>query len=58
MGHVGLTPQAVNALGGRRSRGHAPDERDKIMRDGIAIAAAGAFSVVIGGGLPRASRAS
>jgi 3-methyl-2-oxobutanoate hydroxymethyltransferase len=49
MGHVGLTPQAVNALGGYRSRGHAPAERDKIMRDGIAIAEAGAFSLVIEG---------
>jgi len=49
MGHVGLTPQAVNALGGYRSRGHAKVERDKIMRDGIAIAEAGAFSLVIEG---------
>jgi 3-methyl-2-oxobutanoate hydroxymethyltransferase len=49
MGHVGLTPQAVNALGGYRSRGHAAAERDKIMRDGIAIAEAGAFALVIEG---------
>jgi 3-methyl-2-oxobutanoate hydroxymethyltransferase len=49
MGHVGLTPQAVNALGGYRSRGHGKTERDKIMRDGIAIAEAGAFSLVIEG---------
>jgi len=49
MGHVGLTPQAVNALGGYRSRGHAAGEHDKIMRDGIAIAEAGAFSLVIEG---------
>jgi 3-methyl-2-oxobutanoate hydroxymethyltransferase len=49
MGHVGLTPQAVNALGGYRSRGHAPDEHKKIVRDGIAIAEAGAFSLVIEG---------
>src|SRR5467141_4540911 len=49
MGHVGLTPQAVNALGGYRSRGHAPEEHDKIMRDGAAIAAAGAFSQGIEG---------
>jgi 3-methyl-2-oxobutanoate hydroxymethyltransferase len=49
MGHVGLTPQAVNALGGYRSRGHAQKERDKILRDGIAIAEAGAFSLVIEG---------
>jgi 3-methyl-2-oxobutanoate hydroxymethyltransferase len=49
MGHVGLTPQAVNALGGYRSRGHRAAERDKIMRDGRAIAEAGAFSLVIEG---------
>jgi 3-methyl-2-oxobutanoate hydroxymethyltransferase len=34
----------------RTGRGHAPDERDKIMRDGVAIAEAGAFSLVIEGG--------
>jgi 3-methyl-2-oxobutanoate hydroxymethyltransferase len=49
MGHVGLTPQAVNALGGYRSRGHADAERDKIVKDGVAIAEAGAFSLVIEG---------
>ena len=49
MGHVGLTPQAVNALGGYRSRGHEAGERDKILRDGVAIAEAGAFSLVIEG---------
>jgi len=49
MGHVGLTPQAVNALGGYRSRGHRAAERDKILRDGVAIAEAGAFSLVIEG---------
>src|SRR5439155_2527141 len=49
MGHVGLTPQSVNALGGYRSRGHMPGEHDKIMRDGIAIAEGGAFSLVIEG---------
>ena len=49
MGHVGLTAQAVNALGGYRSRGHAPKEHDKIMRDGVAITAAGAFALVIEG---------
>jgi 3-methyl-2-oxobutanoate hydroxymethyltransferase len=49
MGHVGLTPQAVNALGGYRSRGHAAPERDKIMQGGVAIAEAGAFSLVIEG---------
>ena len=49
MGHVGLTPQAVNALGGYRSRGHDERERGKILRDGAAIAEAGAFSLVVEG---------
>jgi len=49
IGHVGLTPQAVNVLGGYRSRGHAAGERDRIMRDGLAIAEAGAFALVIEG---------
>ena len=49
MGHVGLTPQAVNQLGGYRSRGHQGEEQRKIMADGTAIAKAGAFSLVIEG---------
>ena len=49
MGHVGLTPQAVNQLGGYRSRGHQGEEQRKIMADGVAIAKAGAFSLVIEG---------
>ena len=49
MGHVGLTPQSVNALGGYRSRGHGAVEHDKILRDGVRIAEAGVFSLVIEG---------
>ncbi len=49
MGHVGLTPQSVNALGGYRSRGHETGERRKILADGVAIADAGAFSIVVEG---------
>jgi 3-methyl-2-oxobutanoate hydroxymethyltransferase len=49
MGHVGLTPQAVNQLGGYRSRGHETAERRKILADGVAIADAGAYSLVIEG---------
>src|SRR5580658_7671047 len=49
MGHVGLTPQAVNQLGGYRSRGHDADERGKIIADGVAIAQAGTFSLVVEG---------
>ncbi|MEO5867020.1 MAG: 3-methyl-2-oxobutanoate hydroxymethyltransferase [Sphingomonas sp.] len=49
MGHVGLTPQAVNTLGGYGARGRTQEEASKIIDDGRAIAAAGAFSLVIEG---------
>ncbi|WP_029014154.1 3-methyl-2-oxobutanoate hydroxymethyltransferase [Niveispirillum irakense] len=49
MGHVGLTPQAVNALGGYRARGRSDAEQRKIIGDARAIADAGAFSIVVEG---------
>lgn len=49
MGHVGLTPQAVNALGGYGARGRTQEEATKIIDDATAIAKAGAFSLVIEG---------
>jgi 3-methyl-2-oxobutanoate hydroxymethyltransferase len=49
VGHVGLTPQAVNALGGYGARGRSQAEAAKILDDGRAIAAAGAFALVIEG---------
>src|SRR3546814_9046684 len=49
MGHVGLTPQAVNMLGGYGARGRSQEEASKIIDDGKAIAAAGAFSLVVEG---------
>jgi len=49
MGHVGLTPQAVNALGGYRARGRDASEADRILDDARAIAGAGAFSLVVEG---------
>jgi len=49
MGHVGLTPQSVNMLGGYKARGKASDEATSIMADAIAIAEAGAFSLVVEG---------
>jgi len=49
MGHVGLTPQAVNVLGGYGARGRSPEEADKILRDARAIDQAGAFSIVVEG---------
>ena len=49
IGHVGLTPQAVNALGGYGTRGRTQAEADKIVADAKAIDAAGAFAMVIEG---------
>ena len=49
MGHVGLTPQAVNTLGGYGARGRSEAEAKKIVEDATAIAEAGAFSLVIEG---------
>ncbi|RFC64500.1 3-methyl-2-oxobutanoate hydroxymethyltransferase [Fulvimarina endophytica] len=47
--HVGLTPQAVNALGGFKSQGHDAAAREKILADARAVEAAGAFAVVVEG---------
>ncbi|MET0137692.1 MAG: 3-methyl-2-oxobutanoate hydroxymethyltransferase [Sphingobium sp.] len=49
MAHIGLTPQAVNALGGYGARGKSQQEHDKILSDAQAVADAGAFAVVIEG---------
>ncbi len=49
MGHVGLTPQAVNALGGYGARGRSDAEADKIVNDARVVADAGAFAIVIEG---------
>src|SRR3546814_19007703 len=47
--HVGLTPQAVNALGGYGARGKSDAAAEKIVRDARAVDAAGCFLLVIEG---------
>ncbi len=49
MGHVGLRPQAVNVDGGFRAKGRTQSERDAILEEAEATAAAGAFAIVIEG---------
>ena len=49
MGHVGLTPQAVNVLGGYMARGRDDAEADKIIADARALDQAGAFAIVVEG---------
>jgi 3-methyl-2-oxobutanoate hydroxymethyltransferase len=46
MAHVGLTPQAVNTLGGYKVQGRG-DDAERILRDALAVAGAGAFSIVL-----------
>jgi 3-methyl-2-oxobutanoate hydroxymethyltransferase len=47
MGHVGLTPQSVNALGGYRVQGKTAASADQLLRDAHAVEAAGAFAIVL-----------
>jgi 3-methyl-2-oxobutanoate hydroxymethyltransferase len=47
MAHVGLTPQSINVLGSFRAQGREEADWARIEEDTIAVAQAGAFSVVI-----------
>jgi 3-methyl-2-oxobutanoate hydroxymethyltransferase len=47
MGHVGLTPQSVNALGGYRVQGKTAATAEQVLRDARAVEAAGAFAIVL-----------
>ncbi len=49
MAHVGLTPQAVNMLGGYGVRGKSDEEANSIIEDAVAMDRAGAFAMVIEG---------
>jgi len=47
MGHLGLTPQSVNALGGYRVQGKSASAAEQLLRDAHALEAAGAFAIVL-----------
>jgi 3-methyl-2-oxobutanoate hydroxymethyltransferase len=47
MGHVGLTPQAINTIGSFRAQGREEKDWAQIEDDAKAVADAGAFSIVI-----------
>ncbi len=47
MGHIGLTPQSVHALGGYRVQGRDQETARRLKRDAKALEAAGAFAVVL-----------
>ncbi|RLF65820.1 MAG: 3-methyl-2-oxobutanoate hydroxymethyltransferase [Thermoplasmata archaeon] len=47
LGHIGLTPQRKNKLGGYRLMGKDPESAEKVLEDAKAVEEAGAFAVVI-----------
>jgi 3-methyl-2-oxobutanoate hydroxymethyltransferase len=47
MGHIGLTPQAVNRFGGFRVQGRSDDDAAKLLRQAHALEDLGCFSIVL-----------
>jgi 3-methyl-2-oxobutanoate hydroxymethyltransferase len=47
MGHIGLTPQSVNALGGFKLQGKGTDEARRLIDEAVALERAGCFSLVL-----------
>jgi 3-methyl-2-oxobutanoate hydroxymethyltransferase len=52
MGHIGLTPQSVHAMGGYKVQGKTLHAVEQLMRDAVALDRAGVFSIVLEG-IPR-----
>jgi 3-methyl-2-oxobutanoate hydroxymethyltransferase len=47
MGHLGLTPQSVHALGGYRVQGRERHDAERLRKEALALEGAGAFAVVL-----------
>lgn len=47
VGHIGLTPQSVHAMGGFKVQGREAEAADRILADALAVQDAGAFCVVL-----------
>lgn len=47
MGHIGLTPQSVNQMGGFKVQGKNKEQAEKLLRDALILEEAGAFSIVL-----------
>lgn len=57
MGHVGLKPQSVKAMGGFAVQGKSEDAAQHVIEDAKAIAGAGAFAIVVEGTVEPVARA-
>jgi 3-methyl-2-oxobutanoate hydroxymethyltransferase len=49
VGHVGLTPQSVHAMGGFKVQGRGHEEAERVLADALAVEQAGAFCIVLEG---------
>ncbi len=47
MGHLGLTPQAINAFGGFKVQGKTQEAAEQLIEDALAVEKAGAFALVL-----------
>jgi 3-methyl-2-oxobutanoate hydroxymethyltransferase len=47
MAHLGLTPQSIHQLGGYQTQAQEPTSQNRLMKDALAVQAAGAFAVVL-----------
>jgi 3-methyl-2-oxobutanoate hydroxymethyltransferase len=47
MGHIGLTPQSLNVIGGIRVQGREAAAADRLVEDAVALEDAGAFAIVL-----------
>ena len=47
VGHIGLTPQSVNAFGGFKVQGKSVKAGRRLVADALAVEAAGAFAIVL-----------
>lgn len=56
MGHIGLMPQYVRAQGGYKIRGKTQEDTNQLIKDAIAVEAAGAFAIVLEGVKTQAAR--
>ena len=56
VGHIGLTPQSVNAMGGYKVQGRSVEAMDQLLQSALALEAAGAVAIVLEG-IPREAAA-
>lgn len=47
LGHIGLTPQSIHALGGYRVQGREEEAAEALLKDALALQDAGAFAIVL-----------